>query len=175
MSDMFEKKIEKIIPVAAGIILRSTKEKGVDEVLLIRRAKDDHFPHQSEIPRGKCDQGDKNKLLDCLKREVKEETGLDIEPTEFVGKFSYIADEGKRKSTQYNYVCRMIDPTQEVKLSNEHDGYCWVKTVGEAQLHLMPEVAKIIADVLNPKMKIYDYPENENVEKTIDEYLSYIG
>lgn len=157
--------VKKKIPVAAGIIMKNG-EKGESVVLLIQRAADDHFPLMFEVPRGKCEDKDKN-IIACLKREVKEETGLDIEPIRFIDKFSYIAEKGERISTQYNYLCRMKDENQKIKLSKEHDDYKWVTTMGEVTLQVMPELRRTISKVLNPDESVANEIDPKDI--TIEE------
>ena len=103
----------KKVNVAGAIILKMGDEEK-PMVLLIQRSADDHWPLYWEIPRGKCDKGDDRNITKCLKREVKEETGLDIKPVKFIEKFQYVADHGKRLSTQYNFLCTMENENQEV-------------------------------------------------------------
>jgi len=164
--------------VAGGVII---KKGDNDEysILLIRRAPDDHFPLHEEFPRGKCDQGKNEKLSHCLKREVKEETGLDIIPIKYIGKFSYLADKGTRLSTQYNFLCKMKNSNQKIKLSKEHDEYKWITTSGQAELSCLPEIKKTLTkafDMLNDNEIVSydidneDFKENEVVE----EYLNLI-
>ena len=167
MSD--EDKVEVERNVGGCVIMK----RGIHNellVLLIQRAAEDHWPHHFEIPRGGCDDGEK--VISCALREVKEETGLDVIPIKFIDKFSYIADQGTRKSTQYNFLCRMKDPDQPIKLSKEHQGFKWVQSVGEIELFVMPEIKKTISKVLNPSKQIVDYPENEMSEETIEELLN---
>jgi 8-oxo-dGTP diphosphatase len=154
--------VEKEVNVTGAVILKNNDE-GTQSVLLIQRSRDDHWPNVWEFCRGKCDRGDKNKLKECLKREVKEEVGLDIEIIEFIDKYEYIADKGKRKSTQFNFLCKMIDPNQKIKLSSEHQDYRWVDSVGECELLIPSEMKKTISKVLNQDEKIVIYPKIKEV------------
>jgi 8-oxo-dGTP pyrophosphatase MutT (NUDIX family) len=177
MTDMFENPPETIISVAGGIIIRFNENAQCDEVLILQRSKNDHWPLFMEIPRGKCDRGGVKgeSIIECLKREVKEETGLDIIPLKFIDKFSYMAEAGKRKSIQHNYLCKMKDENQQVKLSKEHDSYMWVSSMGLVNLHVMPEIAKSISKVFNKEDSIYTVPIDKDIEQTIDEYLDMLG
>jgi 8-oxo-dGTP pyrophosphatase MutT (NUDIX family) len=156
----YDKDVVKEINVTGAVIIKKG-ESGEDLVLLVQRDSEDHYPLFYEIPRGKCDKGDSKKLIQCLKREVKEETGLDIIPVKFINKFEYIAEKGKRRSIQYNYLCRMKDPNQEVKLSKEHQNFMWVQTVGEIELLCQPEIKRTISKVLNVDTQIVIYPEKD--------------
>jgi len=157
-----EDKVEKEINVAGAVILKVNEEEG-NSVLLIQRAKDDFWPNVWEYPRGRCDKGDENNLNSCLKREVKEETGLDVDIIKYIDKYEYIADHGKRKSTQYNYLCRMTNPNQKIKLSKEHRNYKWVYSVGEVELLIPSEMKKTVTRVLNKDEQIVVYPKSDEV------------
>lgn len=151
------------VNVACGLIFREIRNEK-PSLLVIQRAADDHWPLHFECPRGKCDYGPNEKLIHCLKREIKEETGLDIVPIKFIDKFNYTADKGKRLSTQYNFLCKMKDPTQQVKLSKEHDDFKWISTAGEAEMMILPEMKRTILkafDLIEPNNKLVDYPEND--------------
>lgn len=165
------------VNVGAGVIIRQNPESGDDELLLIQRAENDMWPLRWEIPRGKCDQGpnkyDEN-IIPCLKREIREETGIDVKPIAFIDKFKYIADNGKRESTQYNYLCKMLDPNQKVVLSKEHQDFKWVKTMAEVQL-LTPnqEIVTTVSKVFDDAGKIVNYPGKQlSIKEKIDGYLN---
>lgn len=173
-----EDKVERTINVAAGIITR-VDENGTKMVLLIQRAADDHWPLHFEFPRGKCDKGPNEKIIPCLKREIKEETGLDVEPYAMLGKFEYLADQGKRRSICFNYLCKMKDPNQQVKLSHEHRTYKWISQAGEAELLVHPDQKKFIQQVLSTENPIVSQPENSftinnKVEESINNDLTEI-
>jgi len=169
--------VQLIVNVGAGVIIRDNPETDDKELLLIQRSEDDMWPLRFEIPRGKCDKGPHGideKLIPCLKREVKEETGLSIEPIKFIDKFQYMADGGKRKTIQYNFLCRMIDPNQPIVLSKEHRIYKWVRTMAEVQL-LVPtqEIVTTISKVFDSAGELVNYPEKQlSIEETISRYLN---
>jgi len=165
-------KVEYEVNVAAGVIVR-LDENGERQVLLIQRAADDHWPSAWEFPRGKCDKGPNEKIHPCLKREVKEETGLDVIPIRLIGEFEYLADRGKRKSIQFNYLCRLKDPEQPIKLSKEHQEYRWVKTAGEVELMVNAgEMKKTLLKAFDYDHKMVTYPENEIEVETIEESMN---
>lgn len=169
-----EDKVEKVVNVAAGIIVKEG-ENGEKMALLIQRSSDDHWPLHFELPRGKCDKGDSNTPRTCVVREIKEETGLDIEVVSFLGKFIYYADEGKRKSICYNYECKMKNPNQKVKLSHEHEGYKWITQAGEAELMVHPDQKRFIQQILSQDNQIVNEPENDFTKNNkLDEYLELL-
>jgi len=169
-----DKKIIKTINVAGGVI---TKKGENDEtmVLLLQRAADDHWPLHYEFCRGKCDKPIGEDLKHCLKREVKEECGLDVIPIKLIDTFDYIADHGTRKSTSYNFLCKMVDENQPVKLSKEHQDFKWITTMGEVELLILPDQKKTISKVLNTDEQIVNYPDNKFTKNnSVEEYLQWL-
>jgi len=152
-----DKKVKKYVNVCGAIILKNNYE-GTNSILLIRRSKTDTWSLTWEFPRGKAESGEN--LEKCLKREVKEETGLDVDIIKFIDQYEYIADHGTRKSTQFNFLCKMSNPKQKVKLSFEHDQYRWVSSVGEVELLVPTEMKKTISKVLNTYDQIVNYKDN---------------
>lgn len=170
MFDYKEEDVEVYVDVGAGIILKNMD--GIPHVLVIQRSSDDHWPNYYEIPRGKCDNGtDKKpeKVKPCIRREIKEEVGLNVKPIYLIDKFSYYVKKDKRKSTQFNYLCVMKDPNQPVKLSHEHQDYKWVKSMGEVELLLLPELKKTISKVLNSAQNLVNYNLDSGEEQIIEE------
>jgi len=167
-------KIKKTMNVAAGVIVR-IGDNNRRNVLLIQRAADDHYPLMWEFPRGKCDKGKNEDLIHCLKREVKEETGLDVTPIEEIDIHEYLADGGTRKSICHNYLCMLKNPNQPVKLSKEHDSYKWVTELGEVELMVMPEQKKTLEKIFNTERSIVSYPHKDGAPQKIDEYLDHLN
>jgi len=176
-----EAKVKIIIPVSAGLIVKEG-ESGEKLLLLIQRAKDDHFPNHWEFPRGRCDKPMGENLIHCLKREVKEETGLDVIPIKEIDTFEYLADKGTRKSICHNFLCRLKDPNQKVKLLKnketgkvEHRVYKWIQSVGEAEMLVLPDQKKSIDKAFNTDLQIVSYPENHFTKNnSIEEYIQQI-
>ena len=86
---------------------------------------------------------------------------MDVEILEYIDKYEYIADHGKRKSIQFNFLCKMINPKQKIKLSKEHQNYKWVSSVGQVELLVPSEMKKTISQVLNKNAEIVAYPKNQ--------------
>jgi 8-oxo-dGTP pyrophosphatase MutT (NUDIX family) len=152
-------KVEYELNVAAGVICKMN-EDGRKQILLIQRAADDHWPLYWEFPRGKCDKPIGEPLEKCAIREIKEETNLDVTPIMEIDTLEYTADEGKRKSTCHNFLCRMKNPNQKVVLSSEHADFKWISEVGEAEMLVLPDQKKTIEKVLNQDRTIVSYPDN---------------
>lgn len=161
--------------VSGGIIFKEQRNQK-PALLLIQRAEDDHWPLFWEFPRGGCNDGEK--LISCMKREIKEETGLDVTPLKFIDKFQYTADKGTRLSTQFNFLCKLTNSEQEPKLSKEHQRYQWITTVGEAELMVLPEMKKSIAkafSLIDSESQIFNHPLNNFTPNgTIEERLNSI-
>jgi mutator protein MutT len=166
------KKIEKKTIAASGIIARKDDDERL-EVLIIQRSRKDHWPFMWELPRGGCDKPIGEDPIHCVKREIKEETGLNVKVLGLVDKVEYSAEGGKRLTTCYVYLCRMVDEDQKVKLSIEHDDFRWINELGIAENLIPPEQKKSLEKVFNSSRSIVSYP-NDNKSDTIKEYLDYL-
>ena len=97
-------------------------QKG-DEILVLKRsAGDDHKPGAWETVGGGMDA--QNSPQEALKREIREETNLEIEVGEPFNVFTFTKDSGEFK-IGITFVCDYI--SGEVILSDEHSEYKWIK------------------------------------------------
>jgi mutator protein MutT len=168
-----DQNVKTFVNVASAVIMKN--ENGTNSVLLIKRAKDDHWPNHWELPRGKCDKPHGEDVKHCVVREIKEETGLDVIPIELIDTFVYYAIQGTRKTTSYNYLCQMTKPDQQVKISKEHQAAQWITELGIAELLLHPDQKKTLAKVLNKNREIISYPSNNfTANNKVEEYLKWI-
>jgi 8-oxo-dGTP pyrophosphatase MutT (NUDIX family) len=176
MKQLIEQIVNKKVKYSAAGIIKRKGDGNVDEILMIQRAKKDFYPNQWEFPRGGCEEGKDKSLRDCMMREVKEETGLDVKPVKFIDKTRYIRHEGmdgKIVTICYNYVCKMLNPDQEVHLSKEHQSFKWISEVGEVELMASPEQKKTIQKVLNHERTIVSIPKPQKMEESnLDFYLN---
>lgn len=129
--------IQKI--VLAGVIIKNNK------VLILQRSKDeDIFPNMWELPSGKREflETSENSLI----REVKEETGLDIEVVMpfFVFDYQIEKPEEIRDSTQINFLARLINYNQKIKLSSEHQNFAWIGKNEIDQYELSEKTKQVI-------------------------------
>ena len=169
-----KKSIERVVVAACGYIYKRGENNEL-KVLLIQRSEKDHWKLAFETPRGKCDKGKNEDVYKCALREIKEETGLDVIIEKYLGKYFYLAEGGKRKTICYNFLCKMKDPNQKVKLSHEHKTYKWITQVGEAELLLHPDQMKFIEMILSTENPIKSRPENDFTKNNkIEEYLKII-
>jgi len=95
------------------------------------------------IPGGMLELGED--LAQGVRRELKEETGLEVEPLEIVAAFDRITREGKRVKYHYvivDYVCRLkrgrLKPASDV--TDAH----WVRREEMPQYHLTEMATKVI-------------------------------
>ncbi|MEU6328804.1 NUDIX hydrolase [Streptomyces sp. NPDC047049] len=105
---------------------------GDGRVLLMRRAADDFMGGLWELPSGGVDPGES--LLDALRREVREETGLPlVSIDDYLGHFDYTSGSGKR-ARQFTFAAS-ADLGVPVRLSpDEHDAYRWADAAGQEQV-----------------------------------------
>ncbi len=169
-----EDKVKVTMIVGAGVIYKEG-ENGERMILLIQRSSEDHWPLHWEFPRGKCDKPVGEAPNKCALREIKEESGLDVEIVQFLDKFIYLADKGTRRSICYNFLCKMKDPDQKIKLSDEHDSYRWITQMGEVDLMVAPEQRRTLELVLSTDNPIFNTPRNSFTQNNkIEEFLTSI-
>lgn len=94
------------------------------EVLVIKRSdNDDAFPSEWELPGGQIEYGESSE--ESLVREVEEECGLIVN----VGKPLHVTHfyVGEDQCFEITHLCELIPTDQEIKLSEEHADYRWVR------------------------------------------------
>lgn len=97
-------------------------EKG--QLLLVRRTINDSRPGEWEFPGGGIEFGENP--MDATIREVKEETGLDVNIAELTSVKSAVYGNGNKQIFRIMYACMLTDINQEVVLSKEHSAYQWI-------------------------------------------------
>ena len=80
-----------------------------------------------DLPGGRVEPGEN--LKDCLRREILEETGLEVEIKEPFERWSFKKNP-KLTVIGVTYLCEYLDG--EVELSDEHLGYFWFDPAEEA-------------------------------------------
>lgn len=94
-----------------------------DEILVLKRSsEDDHKPNAWETVGGGMDA--QNSPQEALKREIKEETNLEVEVGEPFNVFTFTKDNGEFK-IGITFVCDYV--SGDVILSDEHSEYKWIK------------------------------------------------
>lgn len=110
--------VQKVI--AGGVIFYKGK------VLIIKRASDeDVLPDLWELPSGKKEPLEN--ITDTCKREVKEETGIDVEIIKLLNAFNFVVEkpDETRDVTEIDFLTKPAGPA-EVKLSSEHQAFAWI-------------------------------------------------
>ena len=99
-----------------GIIVKG------DKILLLKRSgSEDCYKNLWETPGGKINFGED--LKEALRREVKEETNLDIEVLIPINTWSFFRDD-KTYVVGITFLCKPL--TEEIHLGEEHVDYKWV-------------------------------------------------
>ncbi len=151
-----------------------------DKVLIMKRASDDFMGGIYELPSGKLETGESVEM--GIIREVKEETNLTVSS---LGKplahFDYTSGSGKR-TRQLNYDIQ-VQNTQDVKLSEEHEGFAWVNSAELGNYPVSQEVKAIISGYLNQKNRLIEADQDlgqrffgqkreRDAEEKVDETVS---
>ncbi len=111
----------KVVLVNRAIVLNENRE-----ILLLKRTESDSWmPGKWELPGGKLDPG--QDISNALEREVLEETGLVVIPTDKTAYWhSEIISSGKYKGLPYIVLVGVVKSLGgKVKLSEEHEEFCW--------------------------------------------------
>jgi ADP-ribose pyrophosphatase YjhB (NUDIX family) len=112
--------------------------------LLIRRGCEP-LKGQWSIPGGALELGEE--LANGVGRELKEETGLEVEPLEIVAAFDRITREGKRVKYHYvivDYVCRL--KRGRLKPASDVVDACWVRREDLPKYHLTEMATKVVLE-----------------------------
>lgn len=133
------KPVEKNMPISTvGAAIFNSK----DEVLLVRTHK---WSDMWGIPGGKIKWGETSE--DALRRELKEETNLDVTDIRFVMAQDCIHSQEFYRDAHFillNYTCRSLDG-QEVILNEEAQEYRWLM-LSEAKKWLVNKPTKVLLD-----------------------------
>ena len=101
-----------MVDVTAAILVQK------DKVLIAKRRSIDRLANKWEFPGGKIEKGETPEQ--CLKREMKEEFGIDVSVGEFLGSSIYHYDHVSIKLLAY------LTFWKEGKISNKaHDDFIW--------------------------------------------------
>ncbi len=92
-----------------------------EELLLLQRNKELRGEDNFDLAGGLVEEGEDE--IEALKREVKEELGVDIEYK--TGTWSFVRQFDNETVSVQNYRAKII--SYEIKLSNEHSGLVWIK------------------------------------------------
>ncbi|MFZ3076929.1 MAG: NUDIX domain-containing protein [Candidatus Aenigmatarchaeota archaeon] len=102
--------------------LKAIIEKEGKFLILKRSEKDEFRANEWDIPGGGMKFGEEPK--ECLKREVKEESGLDIDNIKPLSFWTFFKDSGRTQVFVVNVLCK--HKSGKVILSNEHSEFKWI-------------------------------------------------
>jgi 8-oxo-dGTP diphosphatase len=117
------------------------------EVLLVKRSVHDTFmPGCWELPGGGTDYGETPQ--EGVKREIMEECGITIEALYplTTGTYYMSRENEEIQRVEIIFLCTMFDPTQPIKLSEEHQEYQWVKSDDLNEFKLSSFMSQLIKD-----------------------------
>ena len=137
-----KKTIQRV--VAGGLLIENNK------ILLLKRsAKEKVFPNLWELPSGKKEI--KETTQQTLRREFKEETGLDVVCLNPISVFDYTIKKPDeiRETTQINFLVKFSPGKKHtIKISQEHSRYKWVGLTDLDKLYISNKTRQIIKKVL---------------------------
>jgi 8-oxo-dGTP diphosphatase len=124
-----------------GLAVKAVIVDGDGRSLLIRRSRANrNFVGEWEWPGGKSDP--REAFDDALKREVREECGLEVEITGVVGAMAY-----EMPAVHVVLLCLETRVAGgELKLSEEHDQFAWVPFEQYAHVDLVDNVRPFMLD-----------------------------
>lgn len=125
----------------SGFILNSEQK-----ILVVRRAAHDSHPNVWELPGGATDHGEDP--IAATRREVKEETGLDVlveYPLSTASVFSVKNED--LQIFKIAYLCRLKGEEQDILLSNEHSAYQWINSPDDIEGEISSFLLQIFAEI----------------------------
>ena len=130
------------------VALKAIIQKDGKILVLKRSCEEDVFAELWDIPGGKIEYGEK--IIDGIKREVFEETGLDVE-IEFRpwSLWSFMTPAKERQTVGITLLAKYLGG--EVKLSNEHTDYKWIYPSEFADMSADPSLKNEIAKYAEQK------------------------
>lgn len=129
--------------VSTGSLIFNDKK----EALFVKRAKAEGFqPGSWELPGGGSDFGETPE--EALKREIKEECGIDIEVINPLTVKTYFIENPEKKIQRVEIIfyCKMTDRDQKITLSPEHSDFKFLSLENLGELELSEYIKSIVND-----------------------------
>ena len=129
-----------------GVATKAIVVNNQGQYLILKKSdKEDINPETYDLPGGRISFGEK--LEDAVKREVKEETGLDVEPGQVFNAWTFTKDDSFQL-VGVDFICKLIGG--EVKLSEEHSEVYWMSLAEvESKLEIPEWLSKTIKKAAN--------------------------
>ncbi|KKQ77251.1 hypothetical protein A2715_00090 [Candidatus Woesebacteria bacterium RIFCSPHIGHO2_01_FULL_39_32] len=139
---MADKSIVQKVVLAAIVFNKEEK------VLVLQRNTDEEvFPNMWELPSGKREPLEDS--LQSLKREVLEETNIDIDVILAFSTFDYQIEKPTeiRDTTQINFLTKAKG--ENIKISGEHQNFTWISEEDVKNYNFSEQTKKVIIDAFS--------------------------
>jgi mutator protein MutT len=131
----------EVLEVAAGLVFRNGR------LLITQRRPQDHLGGLWEFPGGKRESGESFEA--CLRRELKEELGLEVEPGELLDSITHAYPESTVHLKFYRCAC----PIDEPQLLGCH-ALAWVNQT-ELNDYAFPAADQRLLDLLRARKDLW--------------------
>ena len=122
-----------------GLTMRGVIKNENDEILLLKRhPKSKTDPQMWELPGGKVEKGED--FTDALEREIKEETGLNVE----VGDFCEAVQNDYMHKRTVQVMMYLTGIEGEVEISEEHTEFMWADLEKIKTLDISSSLEKVL-------------------------------
>jgi 8-oxo-dGTP diphosphatase len=134
------------VPKPFALVVKAVIFDDQNHCLLVRRSAANHnFVGRWEWPGGKLDPGED--FAAGLRREVREESGLEIELTHLAG-----ATQFEMPAANVILLCLNARPlSTAVRLSVEHDDFAWMPLSELPQWNILEAMKPVLKSLLEPK------------------------
>lgn len=135
--------------VATGAIIENSS---TGKILLLKRSgKKDYSPGIWEYTTGRLHQFEEPE--DGLRREIKEETGLEVEIVKPISVFHIFRGEKVAKNELVGIMFWCKTDSKEVKTSEEHSGFMWIEAEEALKLMEKPGMKRDIEAFIQERKK----------------------
>ena len=127
--------VQKVI--TSGALIRDNK------ILIVQRASDDEtFAGLWELPGGKKEPLES--VINSVKRELKEEVGLDIEVLTPVNVFNWSTEKREEVRDATEIIFLVKQENAEIKISSEHSDFKWITEAEIENFNISKETTESI-------------------------------